>query len=142
MSLRTEILEPVYVDTGTALKQTFAEVVLGRPTARCKHLGICKIENACTNNFLDYTQAAADNRLYGLASLKENDYFELSFPRSSLSPAAFHKHFGSGYFLLEEGFTAGDDFMGHPIYLPKGRYRVRLNENIVSVRFALQQTTC
>ncbi len=113
--------------------------MLGRPTAKCKHLGICKIENACTNNFLDYTQATAENRLYGLASLKENDYFELSFPRSSLSPTAFQKHFGSGYFQLEEGFMASDEFMGRPIYLPKGRYRVQLNENIVSVRFALKQ---
>lgn len=119
------------------VQQTFAEVVLGRPTAKCKHLGICKIENACTNDFLAYDTSKAENRLYGLASLKENDYFELSFPRSSLSPYAFRKHFGSGYFQLEEDYNASPEFMGRPIHLPKGNYKVTLTESLVSVRINL-----
>lgn len=137
MTLKTKTTEVAPRNFSPELQQTFAEVVLGRPTAKCKHLGICKIENACTNNFLDYTQAAAENRLYGLASLKDNDYFELAFPRSSLSPAVFEKHFGSGYFQLEEGFMAGPELMGRPIYLPKGRYQVKVADNIVFVRFTL-----
>lgn len=137
MTVKTQTIEAAPGNFSQGLQQTFAEVVLGRPSAKCKHLGICKIENACTNNFLDYTQATAENRLYGLASLKENDYFELAFPRSSLSPAAFEKHFGSGYFQLEEDFMTGPELMGRPIYLPKGRYQVHFSDSIVSVRFAL-----
>lgn len=137
MTVKTKTVEASPRNFNRELQQIFAEVVLGRPTAKCQHLGICKIENACTNNFLDYTQAAAENRLYGLASLKDDDYFELAFPLSSLSPTVFEKHFGSGYFQLEEGFMAGPELMGRPIYLPKGRYQVKVSDNIVSVRFAL-----
>ncbi|MBK7477375.1 MAG: hypothetical protein IPN74_16690 [Haliscomenobacter sp.] len=137
MTVKTKTIEAVPGNFSRELQQIFAEVVLGRSSAKCKHLGICKIENAWTNNFLDYMQATVENRLYGLASLKENDYFELAFPRSSLSPAAFEKHFGSGYFQLEEGFMTGPELMGRPIYLPKGRYQVKFSDSIVSVRFAL-----
>ncbi|MBK6948962.1 MAG: hypothetical protein IPH16_13755 [Haliscomenobacter sp.] len=70
MTVKTKTIEAVPGNFSRELQQIFAEVVLGRSSAKCKHLGICKIENAWTNNFLDYMQATVENRLYGLASLK------------------------------------------------------------------------
>ena len=137
MTIRARNLEHGLAETAPAVQQTFAEVVLGRPTAKCKHLGICKIENACSNNFLDYTMSSSENRLYGVASLQDGVYFELSFSRSSVSPAVFKKHFSSGFFRMEESYTAGPEFMGKPIYLPKGDHKVRLTNSMISIKFAL-----
>lgn len=137
MTIRVRNLEHGLAEKASAVQQTFAEVVLGRPTAKCKHLGICKIENACSNNFLDYTMSGTENRLYGVASFQEGVYFELSFSRSSVSPVIFKKHFGSGFFRMEESYTAGPEFMGKPIYLPKGDHKVKLTNSMVSIKFAL-----
>lgn len=135
MTIRTRNIEPGMARALPPVQQTFAEVILGRRTAKCKHLGICKIENARTNNFLDYAIGGTDNRLYGVASLQEGVYFELSFSRSSISPTVYSKHFSTGYFHMEESYTAGIDFMGAPIYIPKGRYRIQFSDTMINIRF-------
>ena len=137
MTVITRAFEGALVKSTVEVEQTFAEVVLGRPTAKCKHLGICKIENAHSNNFLDYTLGASTNKLYALASLKAGDYFELSFSRDSVSEEIYKKHFASGYFLMEESYRANNDFMSHPFVLKKGKYRVQDTGTELEVRFGL-----
>lgn len=138
MTVITRAFEGALVKSIVEVEQTFAEVVLGRPTAKCKHLGICKIENAHSNNFLDYTLGTSTNKLYALASLRAGDYFELSFSRDSVSEEIYDKHFASGYFFMEESYRSDNDFMSQPFVLKKGKYRVQDTGTELAVRFALK----
>jgi hypothetical protein len=139
MTVITRALNGALAKQNTEVEQTFAEVMLGRPTAKCKHLGICKIENAHSNNFLDYTLGMSTNKLYALASLKAGDYFELSFSRDSVSEEIYDKHFASGYFIMEEPYRSGKNFMKQSFVLKKGKYRVKETGTVLEVRFKLQR---
>jgi len=137
MTVITRAFNGALAKPTTEVEQTFAEVVLGRPTARCKHLGICKIENAHSNNFLDYTLGGSSNKLYALASLKIGVYFELSFTRDSISDEIYDKYFASGYFIMQESYRSDTDFMNQPFVLKKGKYQVKETDTELMVRFGL-----
>jgi hypothetical protein len=138
MTVITRAFEGALVKSTVEVEQTFAEVVLGRPTAKCQHLGICKIENAHSNNFLDYSLGNSTNKLYALASLKAGDYFELSFSRDSVSEEIYDKYFASGHFIMEEPYRSDKDFMNHPFVLEQGKYRVQDTSTVLVVRFGLK----
>lgn len=140
MTVITRALKGQLAKPTVEVEQTFAEVVLGRPTAKCKHLGICKIENAHSNNFLDYTLGGTSNKLYAIASLRAGDYFELSFSRDSVSEAIYAKHFASGYFVMEESYRTTIDFMSQQVLLKKGKYQVTMTDTELAVRFKLKET--
>lgn len=132
-ALDAQIMQPKAV-----VEQTFAEVVLGRASAKCKHLGICKIENAESNNFFDYGMGnSSGNRLYAVANWQQGVYFELEFSRSTVSPDVFDKYFASGTFRMEESYTTDADLLGKSICIAKGKYRVKLTNSLISVRFGL-----
>ncbi|WP_367393033.1 hypothetical protein [Lewinella sp. LCG006] len=139
MTVITRALKGELAKSTIEVEQTFAEVVLGRPTAKCKHLGICKIENAQANNFLDYTLGSASNKLYALASFRAGDYFELSFSRDSVREAIYDKHFASGYFIMEESYRTEASFMHQQFVLEKGKYKVKMTDTELVVRFALAE---
>ena len=122
-----------------SLEQAFVEVILGRASAKCKHLGVCKIEGVHTNSFSQYTPAfcKSSNRIFALASLKKNAYFELTFERVLINDAVFEKHFKSGFFKMEEGYDIDSDLMGVNVYLSKGEYKVNFSDTLLSVRFDL-----
>jgi hypothetical protein len=136
--IQTEI---AYVKTRRidSIEKAFVEVVLGRPSAKCKHLGVCKIERVYSNSF-DTTNSflcQSSNRLYALASLKEGAYFELVFERNSISDTIYERHFKSGFFKIEEEYTADLDLGKSPILISIGEYKVRLSDTLLAIRFEI-----
>lgn len=122
------------------LNQVFAEVILGRPSAHCKHLGICKIERVYTNDYYLISQSdlcQRSDKLYALASLRVGDYFELAFERRFIDAACYAEHFSEGTFVLEETYTSDLDLMNYPIHLKKGSYQIGFSETMITVRFDL-----
>ena len=127
------------IEKTNSLEQAFVEVILGRASAKCKHLGVCKIEGVHANSFSQYTPAfcKSSNRIFALASLKEGSYFELTFERVLINNVVFEKHFKNGFFKMEEGYEIDSDLMGMNVYLSKGEYMVNFSDTLLSIRFDL-----
>ena len=118
-------------------EQVFAEVVLGRPSANCKHLGICKIERIYTNDFYStmlHGICKSASKIYALATLIKGRYFELAFQRAFMEPEN-EVHFKGGLFVMEEDYYLDNSFMSEPIHLKKGAYKVRVSDRLLTIRF-------
>lgn len=118
-------------------EQVFAEVVLGRPSANCKHLGICKIDRLYTNDF--YTTmlhgiCQSSSKIYALATLIKGRYFELAFQRAFMATED-EAHFKGGLFVMEEDYHLDTSFMSIPIHLKKGAYKVRVSDRLLTIRY-------
>ena len=122
-----------------SVNQAFVEVMLGRPSAKCQHLGICKIERVFANNISSDKPSfcKSSNKVFGLASFVEGLFFELTFERSAISDSIYKEHFGNGMFRIEEDYWIESDLMGTPIFLSKGDYKNRLSDTLLSVRFSM-----
>jgi len=122
-----------------SVNQVFVEVILGRPSAKCKHFGICKIERVFANSISSNKPSfcKSSNRVFGLASFVEGLFFELTFERSAISDSIFKEHFGDGRFKIEEDYWIESGLMGTPIFLSKGDYKSILSDTLLSVRINL-----
>ncbi len=119
-------------------EQVFAEIVLGRPSANCKHLGICKIDRLYTNDFYStmlHGICKSSSKIYALATLIKGRYFELAFQRAFMEAENFELHFKGGLFVMEEDYYLDNRFMSEPIHLRKGTYKVRVSDRLLTVRF-------
>ena len=119
-------------------EQVFAEVVLGRPSANCKHLGICKIERIYTNDFYSTMIHGICNssaKIYALATLVKGQYFELVFQRAFMDAENLDLHFKGGFFEMEEDYQLDKSFMSLPVHLKKGTYKVRVSDRFLTIRF-------
>lgn len=121
------------------VNQAFVEVVLGRPSAECKHFGICKIKKVFANSISSEKPSLckSSNKIFGLASFIEGLYFELTFERAAISDSIFKEHFGNGIFRIEEDYWIESPLMGTSILLSKGEYKNKLSDTLLSVRFDL-----
>ncbi len=119
--------------------QAFVEVILGRPSAKCKHLGICKIESIYSNDthHNEPTSCPSSKKLFALACYKESDYFELVFERKSIPDTIFKYHFQSGIFKVEETYCTNIDISNSPIMISTGEYNINLSDTLLSIRFQL-----
>ena len=122
-------------------KLAFVEVVLGRPSANCKHFGICKISNVYSNSFNLKTQTICSNpnRVYAIANWKESEYFELTIEKISIPENTFEKHFGSGIFRMDDNYTFESELTRSKIQLVKGRYKIKSTDTLLMIRFDIQQ---
>jgi len=122
------------------LEQDFVELVLGRPSANCKHFGICQLRRVRPSSFkrLNQESQTSLNSLFALASLKEGAYFELAFLRSSINKAVFKKYFSSGIFRMEEPFTLHSNILRRPVRVPKGLYMVNFSDTLLTIRFDIE----
>lgn len=122
-----------------SVNQAFVEVVLGRPSAKCKHFGICKIERVFANSLSSDKPSfcKSSNKVFGLASFVKGLFFELAFERSAISDSIYKEHFGDGMFRIEEDYWIESDLMGTPIFLSKGEYKNKLSDTLLSVRINL-----
>ena len=123
------------------LEQDFVELMLGRPSANCKHFGICSLKRAKPISFkqLNLRSKTSLSSLFALASLKQGAYFELAFFRSSINKAVFKKYFANGIFRMEEPFTLNSDLLMVPVRIPKGLYIVDFSDTLVTVRFKIEE---
>lgn len=120
-------------------EQILVEIVLGRNSAKCKYLGMCKIEKSLTANmyFVNDRKNTENRKIYALAKLINANVFELAFYKHTVSPSNFQKHFSSLVFTMEESFTVSDDILGQPIYIKKGLYKIDMTEEFLIVKFEL-----
>jgi len=120
-------------------EQAFAEVILGRPSANCKHLGLCKVERIYSNDFysmmLNNSICNNSDKLYALATLEKGVYFELAFQRAFMDAKKLAEHFKNGLFVMEEDYLFDDDFMNSPVHLKSGTYKVQISDRLLTVRF-------
>lgn len=125
------------------LEQVFAEVILGRPTAGCRHFGVCEMVAVSFETLSASRPKAcrASAGVYALASLQAGKRFELAFLRSSIQPDVFLTHFGDGIFRIEEPYTAGPNFMSSPIQLVTGQYRIENLGSLLRVQFELRASS-
>lgn len=118
--------------------QTFVEVVLGQPSAKCKHLGICKIESVHSNGLKNNKdKCPSTNKLFGIASYKQRDYFELVFERRTINQSIFDMHFKSGLFKVEEPYVVELEITNVPILISPGTYNINLSNSLIGVRFPI-----
>ncbi|MFK8005553.1 MAG: hypothetical protein AB8H03_04245 [Saprospiraceae bacterium] len=133
--------ESAYIKAGKvdSIEKAFVEVILGRPSAKCNHLGICKIERVYSNSFEDFESFSCQSsgRLYALANLKESVYFELVFERNSISETIYDFHFKDGVFTIEEEYTVDLKLGGAPILITTGEYNIKLSDTLVAIRFEI-----
>ena len=124
-----------------SLEQDFVELVLGRPSANCKHFGICQLRQVRPSSFkrLSESSRSSLNSLFALASLKEGAYVELAFLRSTVNKAIFKKYFANGVFRMEEPFVVDLDSMGSPVKIPRGLYLVNYRETFITIRFDIEK---
>ena len=120
-------------------KQAFVEVILGRLSANCKHLGICKIESVHSNNsrYNKGVSCASSSGVFAIASCKEGDYFELVFERKSIPDSVYKLHFQSGVFKVEEIYSTKLDISTSPIVISVGEYNINFSDTLFSIRFQL-----
>ena len=121
-----------------AYEQLFVEVILGRPSADCKHLGICKIARVYSNDFHSMILNSICNnsdKIYALATLQEGHYFELAFQRAFIDAAKIKEHFNKGLFVMEEDYRLDESFMSVPVLLRSGTYKVLVSDRLLTVRF-------
>ena len=119
-------------------EQLFAEVVLGRPSAECKHLGICKVARIYSNDFYStMLQSFCSNssKVFALATLIKGQYFEFAFQRAFIDARQYGLHFQRGLFVMEEDYFLENSFMSIPIRLKKGKYKVKISDRLLIVRF-------
>ena len=123
------------------LASIFAEIVLGRPSAKCKHFGICKMKKINFRTFLMDTSKnnKCSKKAYAFVSLKPNVYFELAFLRQYLDPNVFRLHFESGIFSVDEEYITNSNFMEYIIHIQKGEYKVDFSDTLLTIRFGLGQ---
>lgn len=121
----------------TDIEQYFVEVILGRPSAQCKHFGICKINRVFTNAFLSNSKylKSTHNPLFAIASVKMNMYLELAFERSKVDTSTFEKYFRKGIFKMEESYIADTSVFNYPFEVEAGDYPVHITDTIISVCF-------
>lgn len=119
-------------------EQVFAEIILGRPSANCKHLGICKMERIYSNDFYSaMLDSICDNsnKLYALATLEKGHYFELTFQRAFMDSDQLADHFKNGIFVMEEDYYLDKSFFDKQIRLRSGSYKVQISDRLLTVRF-------
>ena len=119
-------------------QQVFAEVVLGRPSADCKHLGICKVKRIYSNDFYSRILSSVcnnSNKLYALATLQKDVYLELAFQRAFMDPEQLSIHFKNGRFVMEEDYRLDESFLDVPILMKSGIYNVQVSDRLLTVRF-------
>ncbi|PCJ30113.1 MAG: hypothetical protein COA99_18610 [Moraxellaceae bacterium] len=130
-----------YPKTGRldSIEKAFVEVILGRPSAKCKHLGVCKIERVYSNSFdlASTIPCQVSDRLYALASFKEDAYFELVFERGSIPNTIYEYHFKSGVFKVEEEYSTDLELGKAPILITTGEYDIRLSDTLLAIRFEI-----
>lgn len=81
------------------------EVDLGNPRSKdCLNFGICRI-NFYHGKGFNILPSCCPNRAYGFIRLNERYRVELVFPKENMAPATLEKHFGSGWFTLEEAYA-------------------------------------
>lgn len=119
-------------------EQAFAEVILGKPSADCKHLGICKVTRIYTNDFYStMLQSFCSNssKVFALATLIKGQYFELAFQRAFIDAQQYDLHFQKGLFVMEEDYSLENSFMSIPVRLKKGKYKVKMSDRLLTIRF-------
>lgn len=121
--------------------QKFAEVVLGKPSDKCKNFGICRI-NAIKPELIfrlkqDLLKCGC-KKVYALASLIPYAYFELAFLRTTVTPVVFEQHFRNKIFTVEEDYTLDKEFMGIPITIKIGQYTIGISDRFYVTRFDLK----
>lgn len=121
------------------IEHVFVEVILGRPTAQCRHLGICTMKSIRPEDLRPYSDRTCGNicRGYALASCRPDAYFELAFLKGLLDPHTFERHFAGGSFRLEEDYTASLAGMKARIHIRKGIYRIHFSETLLRIQFEL-----
>ena len=118
-------------------EQVFVEIILGRPSADCKHLGICKVARIYSNDFYSTIMNSICNnsgKLYALATLRKGHYFELAFQRAFIDAAKIKEHFNKGLFVMEEDYRLDESFMGSSVLLKSGTYKVQISDRLLTVR--------
>ena len=119
-------------------EQLFVEVILGRPSADCKHLGICKIARVYSNDFHSMILNSICNnsdKIYAVATLQKGVYFELAFQRAFTDANKLAEHFKKGVFVMEEDYLLDESFMSLPVHLKSGTYKVLISDRLLTVRF-------
>lgn len=78
------------------------EVDFGNPRSKdCLNFGICRI-NFFNGKSFNLLPSCCPNRAYGFIRLNGQCRVELVFPKGNMAPATLEKHFGSGWFTVEE----------------------------------------
>ena len=121
------------------LEKVFTEIILGRPSAKCKHFGICEIKKIYARSFFKHTSGyyKCPKTVYAFASLKPDVYFELAFLRHYMAPDIFKLHFKRGIFSVDEDYITNSSFMKCIVHIQKGQYPVHFSETLLTVRFGL-----
>lgn len=119
------------------IEKAFVEVTLGRPSAKCKHLGVCKIERVYSNSFdrKKTNLCVSSDTIYALANFREGEYFELVFERNSISNDTYKYHFQTGVFIVEEKYTKDLGLGKTSIVISKGEYNIQLSDTLLTIRF-------
>ncbi len=117
-------------------QQYLVAVTLGRPSASCKHLGVCKIE--MLQKLPQSVLAANHNKgcpfVVAIASLSDTQGLEIIFCRSSIHPRTYHKHFMNTYFIVEEPYPFNME--GEVLFtIAKGQYPLLKSGTMITVRF-------
>ncbi len=111
--------------------QFFAELEFGMPSKKCKNFGICNLNPIRWENQTDHQQKGD---ALAIVTVFRNNYVELDFLRTSLSPAIYQKFLAQGEFLVEEDFhftrSIEKDFH---FTVRKGRYRIYENSSLIKV---------
>ena len=123
---------------GLRLSQLLVEVEFGVPSRQCVNYGICRIEIARGRGRPKSSGCTGCGGL-ALASAPEEGLLQLAFFRSSLGERARRRHFGQGFFLVEEAYPL-PRFLYSKLGLPaaaigSGRYRVLEGKDVLIVRF-------
>ncbi len=123
------------------LEQCFAEVVLGRPSAGCKHYGICKVERLhfAKGRWQSKSSCGCINRTKALLRYKHNNYLKISFWKTSLKQEILDKYFAEGCFMVDEEYTIPSEVLGTDIQIPKGIYNFDESSGFLTIRFELTQ---
>ncbi len=120
-----------------SINQVFAEVILGRPSAKCKHLGICKITSVHTTRLNGFSSDSCNNcnKVYALISAKGKAFFEVAFLKSSIDKNVLDQHFKDAIFKVEESYTTDKAFMDTAVTIKTGIYTATITETFITVRF-------
>ncbi len=89
-----------------------AEVDLGSPrNPDCRNFGICRI-NFWNGKSLNLMPSCCPNRAIGFVRRWEQNGIELIFPKENMASATLEKHFGSGWFVVEDTYPLPVDMAG------------------------------
>lgn len=123
----------------SVIRQSLAEVILGRKSDNCRSFGICRIERVHPLKAFYYDSGSncCEKIVYAIASLKERAFFELAFLRSTVNRITFEQHFENQVFTLREPYRVNEDLIGSTIDLIEGEYNITITDTLLLVRFDL-----